>query len=131
MVAQVVPSRRGRPHGGEARWDVLEFLARVVDHVPEPSQQMVRYWGFYANAARGKRRKAALVEDTTQTPSRQDEDEFTRRACLSWAKLIRRVYEIDPLLCPSCPKIGSCCIYCSENGLRAGRRRQCEPIRTS
>jgi hypothetical protein len=25
-------------HSGEARWDVLEFLARVVDHIPEPSQ---------------------------------------------------------------------------------------------
>ena len=40
-------SRRGR---SEVRWDVLEFLARVVDHIPEPSQQTVRYWGFYANA---------------------------------------------------------------------------------
>ncbi len=48
-------SRRAPPDGGEARWDVLEFLARVVDHIPEPSQQTVRYWGFYANAARGKR----------------------------------------------------------------------------
>jgi hypothetical protein len=45
---------------------VLEFLARVVDHIPEPSQQTVRYGGFYANAARGKRRKAALAEDAAQ-----------------------------------------------------------------
>ena len=33
------PSRRAGPDGGEARWDVLEFLARLVDHIPEPSQQ--------------------------------------------------------------------------------------------
>jgi len=26
----------------------------------------------------------------------------TRRARLTWAKLIRRVYEVDPLLCPLC-----------------------------
>ncbi len=96
------PSRRGRPDGGEARWDVLEFLARVVDHIPEPSQQMVRYWGFYSNAARGKRRKAAQAGYTAQTPPRRDDDEFTRRSRLSWAKLIRRVYEVDPLLCPFC-----------------------------
>ena len=25
------PSRRGAPDGGHARWDVLEFLARVLD----------------------------------------------------------------------------------------------------
>ena len=29
-------------------------------------------------------------------------NDFTRQARLSWAKLIRRVYEIDPLLCPFC-----------------------------
>ena len=43
--------------------------------------------------------------DTTQTPPRQDDDEFTRRALApmpSWARLIRRVYEVDPLLCPFC-----------------------------
>ena len=40
--------------------------------------------------------------DTIQAPRRQDDDEFTRRARLSWAKLIRRVYEVDPLLCPFC-----------------------------
>ncbi|MDH5373299.1 MAG: hypothetical protein OEX97_10185, partial [Acidimicrobiia bacterium] len=38
---------RGRPplrpgsSPAEARWDVLELLERVVDHVPEPSQHMV------------------------------------------------------------------------------------------
>ena len=42
------------------------------------------------------------MADTTQTPPRQDDDEFTRRGRLSWAKLIRRVYEVDPLPCPFC-----------------------------
>ncbi len=43
--------------------------------------------------------------DTTQTPGRQDDDEFTRRALApmpSWARLIRRVYEVEALLCPFC-----------------------------
>ena len=75
----------------------------VSSHIPEPSQQTVRYWGYYTNAARGKRRKAAAAEDTTHAPCRQvDGDQFTRHARLSWAKLIRRVYEVDPLLCPFC-----------------------------
>ena len=29
-------------------------------------------------------------------------DASTRSSRLSWAKLIRRVYEVDPLLCPFC-----------------------------
>ncbi len=97
------PSRRAGPDGGDARWDVLEFLARVVDHIPEPSQQTVRYRGFYANAARGKRRQAAPAREAIAMPHQQDDtDQFTRRAQLSWAKLISRVYEVDPLLCPFC-----------------------------
>ena len=64
---------------------------------------MTRYWGFYANAARGKRRKVEEEEPTSPRPAQQDRaDAFTRQARLSWAKLIRRVYEIDPLLCPFC-----------------------------
>jgi hypothetical protein len=86
-------ARRG-PTGSrplEARWDVLELLTRVVDHIPEPSQQTVRYWGIYANAARGKRRKAAEAGVRSQTSKRQDDDEFTRSARLSWAKLLHLV----------------------------------------
>ena len=65
---------------------------------------MTRYWGFYANAARGKRRKKADEgEQASPGPGREEADhDFTRQARLSWAKLIRRVYEIDPLLCPFC-----------------------------
>jgi len=102
------------PFPAEARWDVLEFLARVIDHIPEPSQQTVRYWGYYSNAARGKRCKAAEAGVRSQTSRRPDDDEFTRRARLSWAKLIRRVYEVDPLLCPFCG---------AEIGTRSRRRR--------
>ena len=102
VVCRSRPTRRSSPFPTEARWDVLEFLARVIDHIPEPSQQTVRYWGYYANAARGKRRKAAEAGVGSQTSRRQDDDEFTRSSRLSWAKLIRRVYEVDPLLCPFC-----------------------------
>ncbi len=63
--------------GGRAPWNVLDLHAPIVDHKPEPSQQTVRYWGFYSNAARGKRRKAARVGDTTAASRRQDDDEFT------------------------------------------------------
>ncbi|MGB6853312.1 MAG: transposase [Thermoanaerobaculia bacterium] len=97
------PTRRSGPLPSTTNWDVLEFIARVVDHLPEPSQQMTRYWGFYANAARGKRRKVEEEEPTSTRPSPEDPvDTFTRQARLSWAKLIQRVYEVDPLLCPFC-----------------------------
>ena len=56
---------------------MLEFLARVVDQIPEPSQQTVRYWGFYANAARGhySRRCAESAESHLLAP---DDEAFCR-----------------------------------------------------
>ena len=98
-----------------ARWDVYELIARVLDHLPPPRHQLVRYWGYYSNVTRGKRRAAAQrlvaalettgVASTTGIPTpllAGDEEPFRRRARLTWAALIKKVYEIDPLLCPFC-----------------------------
>ena len=41
--------------------DYLEFIARVTSHIPDKGQVMVRYYGLYANAHRGKVRKADRV----------------------------------------------------------------------
>jgi len=41
--------------------DYLEFIARATSHIPDKGQVMVRYYGLYANAHRGKVRKANLV----------------------------------------------------------------------
>jgi hypothetical protein len=109
------PSRAEHPEGPVARWDVYELVARVLDHLPAPNQQMVRYWGFYSNVARGKRRAAArriaagLDPDDELSgnggitvPPVRDDEPYRRRCRLSWAALIKKVYEIDPLLCPYC-----------------------------
>jgi hypothetical protein len=66
------PTRRSGPRPATVSWDVLEFIARVVDHVPDPYQQTTRYWGFYANAARGKRRKVEEEEPTSTRPIPED-----------------------------------------------------------
>jgi hypothetical protein len=72
----------GRNRGGaaKARWKIFEFSARVTDQLSEPSQQTVRHWGYYANAARGKRRKAAQTGDPAQVALPQNDDELIRRA---------------------------------------------------
>jgi hypothetical protein len=41
--------------------DYLEFIAWVTSHIPDKGQVMVRYRGLYANAHRGKVRKADRV----------------------------------------------------------------------
>ena len=85
----------------------MEFVARVLAQIPDPRRHLVRYYGAYSNVARGKRNKSAA----TAEPSSPDEPpegatipEGAHRAALRrrWAELIRRVYEVDPLVCPRC-----------------------------
>jgi len=59
---------------------------------------MVRYVGFYSNISRGKRKKQAVDQ-----PDYAIEDDLYNKSCSkSWARLIKKIYEVDPLLCPKC-----------------------------
>jgi len=73
-------------------------VARVTSHIPDKGQVTVRYFGLYANAHRGKVRKASLGP----FPLRRVEEELRRLPAKGWAEMIRKVYEVDPLLCPKC-----------------------------
>ncbi len=52
--------RWGREAAELETMDYLEFIARVTSPIPDRGQVMVRYYGLYANAHRGKVRKANL-----------------------------------------------------------------------
>jgi hypothetical protein len=108
--------RDGRPdaENDDESFDPLEFLARVLVHVPAPRLHLTRYYGAYSNLARGLRRRASTSGEgaawgsrSTTPPDPPDPDtsfEAARRSELRkrWADLLRRVYEADPLLCPHC-----------------------------
>ncbi len=80
------------------RMDYLEFIARVTSHIPDKGQVTVRYYGLYANAHRGKIKKASLGS----FPLRIGEEELRRLPAKGWAEMIRKVYEVDPMVCPQC-----------------------------
>jgi hypothetical protein len=102
VVIHPRPSRRAGPFAKPERLDVLAFLARALDHVPEPRQQQVRYWGWYSNAARGKRHKAEAKSKPIPPSTAGEHQPKPSQNRLSWARLIRRIYSVDPLLCPYC-----------------------------
>ena len=95
-------ARVGYRYGKEAkdleRMDYLEFIARITSHIPDKGQVTVRYFGLYANAHRGKLRKASLGP----FPPRIVEEELRRLPAKGWAEMIRKVYEVDPMVCPQC-----------------------------
>jgi hypothetical protein len=97
--------REGRvryQYGKEAketeRMDYLEFIARVTSHIPDKGQVTVRYYGLYGNAHRGKVKKASLVPVSLGMM----EEELRPLPSKGWAEMIRKVYEVDPMLCPQC-----------------------------
>ena len=61
VTYQARPQRSKGPSVGIARWDVLEFIARATDHIPETGQQLTRNWGYYSNASRAKRRRELVL----------------------------------------------------------------------
>ena len=82
--------------------DPLEFLARVLVHIPDKGHVTTRYDGWYANRPRGMRRQAEPV--AAETPPlivpapRLAPTEASRR----WASLLQQIFEVDPLACPTC-----------------------------
>jgi hypothetical protein len=86
-------------HGSqEESMDYLEFIARVTSHIPDKGQVMIRYYGLYSNAHRGKMRKAGT--QPSYPPIIEDGPAYV--PAKGWAEMIRKVYEVDPLLCPTC-----------------------------
>jgi hypothetical protein len=60
---------------------------------------MVRYYGHYFNVARGKRKKADKDE---LIPSILEAEGSSKEFRKNWARLIQKIYEVDPLTCPKC-----------------------------
>ena len=58
---------------------------------------MVRYYGHYSNASRGLRQKKNLDD---LIPSIMEPEDLKPKR--TWARLIQKIYEVDPLTCPKC-----------------------------
>jgi Transposase zinc-binding domain/Putative transposase len=76
--------------------DPLEWLARMSDHIPDPGQHRTIFYGHYANRTRGARRR-----DESEWPEASAEPP-PRRCSPTWARLIARIYQVDPLVCNRC-----------------------------
>ena len=112
---RVVYARRpGRGHdhepaAAERLTDPKELLARVLLHIPEPRRHVIRYYGAYSNVARARRARqtaaagsagAEVVPSPPAVPVPTDADARALRR--RWAQLIRRIFEVDSLVCSRC-----------------------------
>ncbi len=84
-------------------FEPLDFLAEITQHIPDPGMQPVRYFGWYSNKMRGKRKKQIAQEGSSEDVEMDDSMRPSRKAArMRWAALIQRVFEVDPLKCQHC-----------------------------
>jgi len=104
------PTGDGMQAGPKRNFQILaplDFLAEFTQHIPPKGAHLIRYYGWYSNKTRGMRRKAAAEAAAAEQPAGPSSGEATdvpssSRRRQTWAMLIKRVYEIDPLICPRC-----------------------------
>ncbi len=78
----------------------ITFLALVSLHIANHGEQMVRYYGWYSNKKRGMREKEGMVNKLVVL--QEDLTDYQKSCRKGWARLIRKIYEVDPLVCPKC-----------------------------
>jgi hypothetical protein len=82
-----------------AIFPVLDWIATLTAHIPNKGEQLVRYYGYYSNVSRGKRKKEKPEE---QEIIALDPQPVSKELKKRWSYFIRKVYEADPLTCPKC-----------------------------
>jgi len=91
----------GMPRNYEI-YDPLDFLAEVTQHIPNKGEHQIRYYGWYSNKKRGLTYKTKKPVTSTLPGMPEPDTGFRRKCRLTWAALIKCVYEVDPLKCPKC-----------------------------
>ena len=86
----------------EKVFDALEWLAAMCSHIPDRGEQMVRYYGYYSPALRGISRGKRKETEDDGVASILEADKSSKEYRKNWARLIQKIYEVDPLTCPKC-----------------------------
>ena len=87
-------------------FSALEFLARITPHIPNKWESTTRYYGAYSSRTRSVQKKKSIDNSDSESATTiipcSLEPKSIRKASKSWAALIKRVFEVDPLICPKC-----------------------------
>ena len=97
-------------------FEATDFIALLTQHLPPKGAQYIRRYGLYSSRSRGKWIEKPYVvrlapdgwrQKHLDSPETQEEYNPDCSVCSSesraaWARLIARVYEVNPLECVKC-----------------------------
>ncbi len=106
-------------------FEARDFLAELTQHVPPKGVQLIRRYGLYSSRIKGAWESMPYIvehtpvgwqkshEHPSDTPITDDfvpsgdadvheDSPDTRAYKQAWARLLSKVYEIDPMACPKC-----------------------------
>jgi hypothetical protein len=92
------------------QFEPVEFLARLAALVPQPRGHTTRFHGVFASNARLRnlvvpdvpQEEAVKVEPDTGRGNGDWKSTRNQAGRLSWAQLMKRVFDVDVLKCPRC-----------------------------
>jgi hypothetical protein len=73
---------------------VLDFIARLVSHIPDKNFRNIRYYGFLSNRLSSK--LLPLVYKFLNMHN------IISKAYITWRDMIKKTFGYDPLSCPAC-----------------------------
>ena len=92
--------KAGQDAGDIEPLDPLEFLARVLIHIPEPNKHLVHFYGAYANRSRSSIPQGRDFEQNKEQGQGEAQPAPAKRPVRKrWAELIYKIYHVDPLTC--------------------------------
>jgi len=74
---------------------VLDFIARLICHIPDKNFRNIRYYGFLSNRLRGK--LLPIVYKLLNSKNL-----ITTKVYIPWRNMIQDSFKYDPLKCPIC-----------------------------
>jgi len=102
-------------------FDALDFVAELTQHIPPQRVQLIRRYGLYSSRTKGRWSRmpyvaarapegwreshapeASAPDDPGFEPLEDGEEVTVHARKRAWARLLAKVYEIDPLVCPKC-----------------------------
>jgi hypothetical protein len=86
------------------RYEVFEMLKSerkindvINENMMNPADGGVRYYGYYSYKSRDLRKKAGT---DSEFPALIESEVSSKEFRKNWARLIQKIYHVDPLLCP-------------------------------